>query len=73
MMMKQNSKTPEEYMRMALDLAREGEGHVSPNPMVGCVVVRDGKVVAKGYHQRYGGFHAERNALLHCGEEVEGA
>lgn len=73
MMMKQNSKTPEEYMRMALDLAREGEGQVSPNPMVGCVVVKDGKVIAKGYHQRYGGFHAERNALLHCGKEVEGA
>lgn len=73
MMMKQNGKTPEDYMRMALDLARKGEGQVSPNPMVGCVVVKGGQVIAEGYHQRYGGFHAERNALIYCGEEVEGA
>lgn len=65
--------TPEDYMRMALDLARQGEGKVSPNPMVGCVVVKDGRVIAKGYHEKYGGFHAERNALLHCTEDTQGA
>lgn len=63
----------EDYMRMALELAKQGEGWTSPNPMVGCVVVKQGKVVAKGYHERCGGYHAERNALLHCGQEVEGA
>lgn len=60
-------------MRMALELAKQGEGWVSPNPMVGCVVVKNGKVIARGYHEKYGGFHAERNALLHCDEETEGA
>lgn len=60
-------------MRMALELAKQGEGWVSPNPMVGCVVVKNGKVIARGYHEKYGGFHAERNALLHCEEETEGA
>ncbi len=65
--------TPKEYMHMVLALARQGEGQVSPNPMVGCVVVKDGKVIAQGYHERYGGFHAERNALLHCQEDTEGA
>ncbi len=65
--------TPEDYMRMVLALARQGEGQVSPNPMVGCVVVKDGRVIAQGYHEKYGGFHAERNALLQCRENTEGA
>ncbi len=60
-------------MRQALALARQGEGKVSPNPMVGCVVVKDGRTIATGYHERYGGFHAERNALLSCREDTEGA
>ena len=63
----------EDYMRQALQLAKKGEGHTSPNPMVGCVVVKDGRVIATGYHEAYGGFHAERNALLHCQENPEGA
>lgn len=66
-------KTPEDYMRRALELARKGEGKVSPNPMVGCVVVKDNRVIAEGYHQQYGGFHAERNALLNCREDAAGA
>lgn len=66
-------QTPEDYMRMVLTLARQGEGQVSPNPMVGCVVVKDGRIIAQGYHEKYGGFHAERNALLHCQENPEGA
>jgi len=51
------------WMRRALDLARRGKGFVEPNPMVGCVVVRDGKEIGAGYHQRFGGPHAEVHAL----------
>lgn len=65
--------TKQEYMRMAVALAKRGEGHTSPNPMVGCVVVKDGRIVAQGFHEQYGGFHAERNALTKCGEDVTGA
>lgn len=60
------------YMRRALQLAKQGMGHTSPNPMVGCVVVRDGVIIAEGYHEKCGGFHAERNALLSC-ENAKGA
>ena len=63
----------EEYMRRALELARKGEGHTSPNPMVGCVVVRDGRIISEGYHEKYGTFHAERNALMRCTEDTTGA
>lgn len=69
----QQKKTPEDYMRQVLALARQGEGKVSPNPMVGCVVVKNGTVIAEGYHEKYGGFHAERNALQNCQEDTEGA
>jgi len=54
-----------EWMERACQLARLGEGHVEPNPMVGCVLVRDGQLLAEGYHARYGGPHAERQALSH--------
>jgi diaminohydroxyphosphoribosylaminopyrimidine deaminase/5-amino-6-(5-phosphoribosylamino)uracil reductase len=63
----------EAYMRRALNLARLGEGHTAPNPMVGCVVVKDGRIISEGYHERYGEFHAERNALTRCMEDTEGA
>jgi diaminohydroxyphosphoribosylaminopyrimidine deaminase/5-amino-6-(5-phosphoribosylamino)uracil reductase len=71
--MEPSKNCPQDYMRIALELARQGEGKVSPNPMVGCVVVKDGVVIAKGYHEMYGGYHAERNALLQCKEESKGA
>lgn len=51
------------WMMRALTLARRGEGFVEPNPMVGCVIVRDGVCVAEGYHRRFGGDHAEVDAL----------
>lgn len=51
------------WMRRALELARRGKGSVEPNPMVGCVVVRGGEEVGAGYHQRFGGPHAEVHAL----------
>jgi len=50
-------------MKRALTLARRGAGAVEPNPMVGCVIVRDGRIVAEGYHRRFGGPHAEIDAL----------
>jgi diaminohydroxyphosphoribosylaminopyrimidine deaminase / 5-amino-6-(5-phosphoribosylamino)uracil reductase len=56
----------EVFMREALRLARLGEGLVEPNPMVGAVIVRDGRVVAGGYHGRFGGLHAEAEALRDC-------
>lgn len=65
--------TNQEYMRHALELAEKGMGYTSPNPMVGCVVVKDGRIVAEGYHERYGEFHAERNALTRCQEDLTGA
>ena len=52
-----------EYMLRALELAKQGEGSVFPNPMVGCVIVKDGQIIGEGYHQVYGGPHAEINAL----------
>lgn len=52
-----------EYMAQALELARKGAGWVDPNPLVGAVVVRDGEVLATGYHDRYRGPHAERMAF----------
>lgn len=55
----------EKYMRMCLDLAKQGKGWVLPNPMVGCVVLdKNGNIVSKGYHKKYGENHAERDALL---------
>ncbi|MCD8010948.1 MAG: bifunctional diaminohydroxyphosphoribosylaminopyrimidine deaminase/5-amino-6-(5-phosphoribosylamino)uracil reductase RibD [Lachnospiraceae bacterium] len=61
------------YMRRALELAAQGRGHTSPNPMVGCVVVKDGRIISEDYHHRYGEYHAERNALSHCTEDPVGA
>lgn len=63
----------QEYMRRALALAQKGCGYTSPNPMVGAVIVKDGRVIGEGYHERYGDLHAERNALAHCTESAEGA
>ena len=55
--------TDELYMRRALQLARCGDGFVSPNPMVGAVIVCDGSIIGEGYHRRYGEGHAEGNAV----------
>jgi diaminohydroxyphosphoribosylaminopyrimidine deaminase/5-amino-6-(5-phosphoribosylamino)uracil reductase len=56
----------ERFMRRALELAERGRYSVSPNPMVGCVLVRDGQIIAEGWHQRAGEPHAEVNALQNC-------
>lgn len=52
------------FMRRALELATLGRGHVSPNPMVGCVIEHQGRIIGEGWHQHYGESHAERNAIL---------
>lgn len=57
------TRTEEQYMRRALELARRGEGHVEPNPLVGCVIMRNGRVIAEGWHKKFGGPHAEAEAL----------
>lgn len=61
------------YMRQAVALARRGTGWTAPNPLVGAVVVKDGKVIGRGYHARCGGLHAERAALADCTVSPRGA
>lgn len=63
----------EDYMRRALELAELGAGYTNPNPMVGCVVVKGDRIISEGYHEKYGEFHAERNALTRCREDAAGA
>lgn len=65
----------EKYMRMAMELAKQGSGRVNPNPLVGAVIVKNGQVIGKGYHTRYGSLHAEREAFasLEKPEEAKGA
>ncbi|MHB8769470.1 MAG: bifunctional diaminohydroxyphosphoribosylaminopyrimidine deaminase/5-amino-6-(5-phosphoribosylamino)uracil reductase RibD [Syntrophales bacterium] len=65
--------TDEDFMRRALRLAQKGEGRVSPNPLVGAVIVRQGRIIAEGYHHRYGERHAEIDALANATEPVAGA
>ena len=61
------------FMRRAIELAKKGEGFTSPNPMVGAVIVKNGRIIGEGYHERYGGLHAERNALASVTESPKGA
>ena len=61
------------YMARALELAARGMGHTRPNPMVGAVVVKDGRIIGEGWHEQFGGPHAEVNAFAHCSEDPEGA
>ncbi|MBN2514393.1 MAG: bifunctional diaminohydroxyphosphoribosylaminopyrimidine deaminase/5-amino-6-(5-phosphoribosylamino)uracil reductase RibD [Sedimentisphaerales bacterium] len=56
----------QDYMQRALELAAQGIGSVEPNPAVGCVVVKDRRIIGQGFHQRFGGPHAEINALADC-------
>ena len=51
------------FIRRCIELAKKGKGHVSPNPMVGCVITKHGKIIGEGYHKKYGEHHAEVNAI----------
>jgi diaminohydroxyphosphoribosylaminopyrimidine deaminase/5-amino-6-(5-phosphoribosylamino)uracil reductase len=62
----QLTDTDRAHLRRALELAEGGRGQVSPNPLVGAVVVREGEVIGEGFHARLGGLHAERAALEDC-------
>ena len=62
-----------QYMKTALELAQKGMGFTAPNPMVGAVIVKNGRIIGQGYHRKYGELHAEREALAACTEEPEGA
>ncbi|MFD3408179.1 bifunctional diaminohydroxyphosphoribosylaminopyrimidine deaminase/5-amino-6-(5-phosphoribosylamino)uracil reductase RibD [Aquirufa sp. HETE-83D] len=61
------------WMQRAFDLALLGSGRVAPNPLVGCVIVKDDRIIGEGYHQQYGGPHAEVNAVANATTSVKGA
>ena len=63
----------EYYMKIALKLAQKGLGYVSPNPLVGAVIVKEDRIIGRGYHQLYGENHAEINALKNASEDVAGS
>ncbi len=64
--------TEQDYMKRAIELAKKGEGWTNPNPMVGAVIVKDGRIIGEGYHARCGELHAERNAIASLTESAEG-
>ncbi|WP_165253577.1 bifunctional diaminohydroxyphosphoribosylaminopyrimidine deaminase/5-amino-6-(5-phosphoribosylamino)uracil reductase RibD [Adlercreutzia sp. ZJ304] len=66
----------QKYMLLAIELAAHGRGWVNPNPQVGCVIVKDNRIIGQGWHTKFGALHAEREALLSCkraGEDTLGA
>ena len=65
--------TDQDYMRRAISLAERARGWTSPNPLVGAVIVKDGRIIGEGYHKKYGELHAERNAIASLTESAEGA
>ena len=68
-----NSEMDREYMLRAIELAKKGKGFTNPNPLVGAVIVKDGRIIGEGYHAKYGELHAERNAIASLKESAEGA
>lgn len=65
--------TDESYIKLTLEIAKKGFGKVSPNPLVGCVIVKNQKIIGAGFHQKYGEAHAEINAIKNATESIEGA
>lgn len=61
------------FMERAIELAKKGTGAVNPNPLVGAVIVKDGRIIGEGYHAQYGGLHAEREAIANLTESAVGA
>lgn len=62
-----------DYMTQAIELAERARGRTNPNPLVGCVIVKDGEILAEGFHERAGEWHAERNAILNSNADLRGA
>ncbi|WP_019132085.1 bifunctional diaminohydroxyphosphoribosylaminopyrimidine deaminase/5-amino-6-(5-phosphoribosylamino)uracil reductase RibD [Peptoniphilus obesi] len=62
----------EKYMKLCLELAKKATGYVSPNPLVGAVIVKDGEIISTGYHKKYGDLHAEVDAINNAKEDLEG-
>ncbi len=71
--MKKNTFDDNYYMRMAIRLARKGIGKTNPNPMVGAVIVRNGKIIGRGYHKKCGDYHAEINAINNVKGSIRGS
>ncbi len=65
--------TDESYIQLAIEIAKKGEGDVSPNPLVGCVIIKNTKIIGAGYHQKFGEDHAEINAINSSTESLEGS
>lgn len=63
----------QKYMDLAIELAKRGRGQVNPNPLVGAVIVKNDVIIGSGYHEKYGGLHAERQALAACTQSAAGA
>ncbi|HKI77677.1 MAG TPA: bifunctional diaminohydroxyphosphoribosylaminopyrimidine deaminase/5-amino-6-(5-phosphoribosylamino)uracil reductase RibD [Ignavibacteriaceae bacterium] len=62
--------TDESYIQLAIEIAKKGKGSVSPNPLVGCIIVKDERIIGAGYHEKYGRNHAEINAINSSRESV---
>jgi len=65
--------TDESYIKLAIEIAKKGVGYVSPNPMVGCVIIKNERIIGAGFHQKFGEKHAEINAIESAIESVEGS
>lgn len=63
----------ESYIKLAIEIAKKGEGNVSPNPLVGCVITKENRIIGAGYHQKFGEDHAEINAINSATESLEGS
>jgi len=66
-------KVEEKHIKRCIELAKKGEGYVSPNPLVGAVIVKIGKVLGEGFHRKYGDKHAEVNVFENSVGDVQGA
>lgn len=65
--------TDKEYLELCLKLALNGRGLVEPNPMVGALIVKNESIIAKGWHEVFGGPHAEANTINNCGQDLSGS
>lgn len=65
--------TDESYIQLAIEIAKKGMGNVSPNPLVGCLIIKDNRIIGAGYHEKYGENHAEINAINSVKENIEGS